>query len=1022
MPAQVHQWVEVFTSGPGQARPESVKGDRFGNVFSAGDLSESVDFDPGPGVLMLYGGTAVASGSFIQKLSPDGDLAWAVAMPDLVMPRGIYLMPDSAGGVYVAGNFFGTVDFDPGPATLNVTAIGTRDGFLFKLSPTGSFEWLKLFGGGGGTLTPLFLETDSTGNLLMTGEYEGTIDFDPSIAVANHTATAPQADAFAMKFTASGDLVWEKVFSCTQLSSGQSIRADASGNVTLAGLFYASMDINPGPATSTVTTPPPGDIHTFLVNLDATGNYVWGKVFGAAYLSNHVSSPDGKQFLTGWFSDSVDVDAGAGVTKLYGPAGSVDASFLVAYDAAGNFLWGENVTSPTTTQGLQVELTNDGLLFNSGILSGTTDFAPGSGVFSLSPTGSTIYLQVFDTAGNFVSASLLDGTGNFPTTMTMAQGQDILLGGWFASCDFDPGPDSIYHFSGGASHGFILNLTADSCVLFSAVFDSLGHGNCTDTMGFASVIPVFGTPPFSYLWSTVPASTDTFITVSSTGIYGVTVSDGKDCSDERSVWLSVPETIPGFDYGITAILSGFVPGMTSSVHLDGWNTTCTGVPGQVRLVLPSLVTYLSAALPPTSVSGDTLIWDFPGLTMDSPHFLNTVMLLTDTTAVDGQAVCFSAFILPMAGDLNPMDNERVQICGTVTPSFDPNYKKVFPEGLCAPHYVPLDEPLQYTVHFQNTGSSEAINVLITDSLSAQLDLSTLQVLAASHSVWTEVYPGPKLGFHFDNILLPDSATDPEGSQGYVVFEISPLAGLPPGTEIGNTAEIIFDYNDPVITNTVVNTLTDTLPWFASFFADTVCSGADYLFPDGYMATGITTTMVHSIHLISPDGCDSLLTITVFPFSADTSVTVAGGVLNAAPGMDSYQWVNCSSGFAPVPGETGQTFPPATAGTYAVIVTQHGCIDTSSCHLLLVNVDPTEGRSPSVSLTPNPSEGAFTLLADSPIERFTIVNANGQIVHSENQSALPQTRWAAEVDFLPAGLYLVKVQMERGEATLRLVLR
>lgn len=134
-------------------------------------------------------------------------------------------------------------------------------------------------------------------------------------------------------------------------------------------------------------------------------------------------------------------------------------------------------------------------------------------------------------------------------------------------------------------------------------------------------------------------------------------------------------------------------------------------------------------------------------------------------------------------------------------SFDPNDKLVHPnrEG----DFVLFDESLIYTIRFQNTGNAEAFVVRVEDVLSPLLDVNTFTVLSTSHpdQLVTTIENDLLVNFLFEDINLPDSLSNPEGSQGYITFKIDPLANLDEGTEIENFGSIFFDFNPPIITNT-----------------------------------------------------------------------------------------------------------------------------------------------------------------------------------------------------------------------------
>jgi len=139
-------------------------------------------------------------------------------------------------------------------------------------------------------------------------------------------------------------------------------------------------------------------------------------------------------------------------------------------------------------------------------------------------------------------------------------------------------------------------------------------------------------------------------------------------------------------------------------------------------------------------------------------------------------------------------------------AYDPNDKLVNP--VYPMNYALIGEPLTYTIRFQNTGNAEAFDVVIQDTLNANLDPSTFRVIASSHDqvLSTELRDDQYLSFNFIDIFLPDSTTTFEGSQGYVMYSIQAYDNIPELTEITNTAGIYFDFNPPIITNTTENTM------------------------------------------------------------------------------------------------------------------------------------------------------------------------------------------------------------------------
>jgi hypothetical protein len=135
-------------------------------------------------------------------------------------------------------------------------------------------------------------------------------------------------------------------------------------------------------------------------------------------------------------------------------------------------------------------------------------------------------------------------------------------------------------------------------------------------------------------------------------------------------------------------------------------------------------------------------------------------------------------------------------------SFDPNDKHAQPKGYGPDHLIEANTELQYLIRFQNTGTDTAFTVIIRDPLSEHLDITSVRPGASSHPYRYSIEEGRILTFRFDNILLPDSTTNEPASHGFVKFKVRQTPDLPIGATIENKAGIYFDFNDPIITNTV----------------------------------------------------------------------------------------------------------------------------------------------------------------------------------------------------------------------------
>lgn len=169
-------------------------------------------------------------------------------------------------------------------------------------------------------------------------------------------------------------------------------------------------------------------------------------------------------------------------------------------------------------------------------------------------------------------------------------------------------------------------------------------------------------------------------------------------------------------------------------------------------------------------------------------------------------VSFESPLSNWQNDYSPWNNIFIDSTIIVS-SYDPNMKEVFPKGLGQEGFIDhSDSILTYTIHFQNLGTYFAQNVYILDTIDSDLELSTLIPLHSSHSCTISMTEAGIVKFSFPDIYLPYSSAYGNLSCGYVTYTIKQKPVLPPLTEIRNTAAIYFDYNEPVITNTTLNTI------------------------------------------------------------------------------------------------------------------------------------------------------------------------------------------------------------------------
>lgn len=277
-------------------------------------------------------------------------------------------------------------------------------------------------------------------------------------------------------------------------------------------------------------------------------------------------------------------------------------------------------------------------------------------------------------------------------------------------------------------------------------------------------------------------------------------ANGMANNPQQTMTVSCNIPSPNPDFGISYSWgSNFVaPLQTGNLYLNICNYGCSDTSDvSVSLQMPAGYVPNTTGLTNASVAGNILTFDI--LALSDCQYIHIPFNFPGNTPA-GTPYCFQVALS------NPNDsylgNNMDTICGVVLNSYDPNEKLVDQPTNIDPNTV---QEFEYVIHFQNDGNFDAMDVVIQDTIAANLDLSTFKYVGAKHGVATSIDPTTRVvTFSFNDINLGQSAVDLEASQGFVIYSISEEAGLSVGSVIENTAYIYFDFNPAIITNTTYN--------------------------------------------------------------------------------------------------------------------------------------------------------------------------------------------------------------------------
>lgn len=343
--------------------------DEKGNIYLVGSFLGTVDFDPSANV--HHESSTDDIHTFILKLNSDGALVWVKQLGGILSINTYAITIDQQGNVYTIGYFDATVDFDPGQGVYYMSALGYSDIFVSKLDSTGNFVWAKQMSGDMGEVGYAIV-VDHDQNIYTTGTFTATVDFDPGIGTFTLQVNDPtDADIFLCKLDAQGDFLWAKQLGGME---AHTIAIDYTGNILLAGIGYNSWN------------------SVSIFKIDPLGNSLWTQEIPAYTCWALAVDSLSHLYLTGQYSGNKDFDPGLDSFTLTS-TGNTD-SYILKLDANGDFVWAISLGGTEQVWSQSIAVAPHDKVYTTGYFDGTADFDPDTAIVSLTSTGSyDVFIQ-----------------------------------------------------------------------------------------------------------------------------------------------------------------------------------------------------------------------------------------------------------------------------------------------------------------------------------------------------------------------------------------------------------------------------------------------------------------------------------------------------------------------------------------------------------------------------------------------------------------------------------------------------
>lgn len=637
------------------------------------------------------------------------------------------------------------------------------------------------------------------------------------------------------------------VFIDSSLASGSSVQASFASSLSLLGCDSIQVDLN--------NTSSGGSVYSWIV-YDQFQNIVHSSTTENTSFTYDVNGVNTANMLYIYYevSDASGCSSYAYETLLLDSLGAFLYAFLEntfpvsctgngADGGAGVFAYGGTLPySYSLNGGPMMAVTSSYFVIDSlpaGSYSVDVMDANGCNVivdFTVSAADSVLIYasEYFDACGNDSSGIFLQSSGLHPFTYQWSTGDTT-------SYVWGPAPGLISvtvtdALGCSASYSTIVPDSNDCVELFGSVFLD-DNANCIqdgNDAGLANIpILLTSTTSGNTYWAYTDAAGSYSIRVpednydvETTWQYNSYYSPTCGASFLSNISLSIVSGASQLDFGyqidsstvqdlsvsVTAF-STATPGFPYYNYIQYCNDGLLPMSGTVELTYDSQLEwapsgntaagyyYNTYPLPTSSNTASQLLtWDFVNL---APYQCRTIYVDFNTPInmglMPGMPVVQNVNITPVAGDATPSNN-IASLNDSITSSWDPNDKAVYPAGQMSTD----EKDHHYTIRFQNEGNGPAYRVVIRDVIDANLDLQTLRNVSASHDfVISQEVPG-ELAFIFDNINLVPQSVSEELSQGFVSFTLSQVDDVSENTIISNTADIFFDFNPAITTNTVEN--------------------------------------------------------------------------------------------------------------------------------------------------------------------------------------------------------------------------
>ena len=801
------------------------------------------------------------------------------------------------------------------------------------LHSTHTLNWAYSTGAAGSSAATDMV-VDGGGNVFLTGNFQNSVDFDPGTGT-HILSSAGDDDIFISRTSPSGEVFWAKRIGGPGADHANSMARDYEGNVLLTGSFHGTADFDPGPNAFPLSAGADGD--AYITKLDENGDFLWAiQITGDGFNEIRSVKTDASNniFVTGLFEETADFDPTSGVLAI--TSNGLQDIFLAKYSPEGQLIWVHGMGGAGTDAGRGVTVTLTGQAWVTGHFSETVDFNPKPEDATLTAQGlEDIFVATYTEQGDYIRSFRIGGNENDEVNSLQmdASGNILMTGSFRGSVDFNPSSFTAFLTSYGEEDGFVVKLSPSGTFMWARGFGGVDFDKGIDISSdkndnvlvsgyFTGYADFYSGTPDS--WALATGEQDiSVLTINSKGDFG-------RMDQISGVGADAASAIAHYETTRYYITGSFRQEVDADPSADVFTLSSNGDDDFLLAsinICPAVYSFFEATACDSMLSPDgELVWTSTGTYLD-----------TLTSAIG----CDSIITVVLTINVHDETNVTNSSCNSYTT----------PNG-------------QHTW----TQSGEYMESLINANGCDSLVFYHLTIYHSSETTDTRTecdrYENPLGNVYTSSGFYLYTMPDMHGCDSVILLELTIIHRSE--TERTETACDSLVTPGGVLTAsgdyTQVFTGTNGCDSIVDIHLTIIHSSAgsemvetcySYTPPGGeqtFEATGTYTYVVPNAA-----GCDSVITLDLLILGPDNGITINDDYLSAQEDSATYQWMDCTTNIL-IPGAVEQSYFPTKSGSYAVILTRNGCVDTSAC-VELVLVSSHEPTSLSgIRLYPNPTQG------------------------------------------------------------------